>query len=214
MWRFIILVSIVPILLGCVLANLFGISVLAGKRKLSHSVESLVLRLLKVMGREDISLEFVKSPLWSHRHDGILRISSKHQHSDNAAHVARALIDLGLLLLHEKQPQAVDWRSKMVKLGSLLPVFTLLFAIFTFMLAKIPAAVAVAVLVGSLSLCTVMLWLSLSIEKEASILMVSYIEKLRILPRLSEEEDLVGALHAMPWVSLIPGVILKFILRN
>lgn len=214
MWRFIILIAIAPILLGSILANLFGFSVLAGTRKLSHSVESLTVRLLKVIDREDIAVEFVKSPVWSHKHDRVLRISSKYQHSEKPAHVARVLIDLGLLLLHEKQPQAVEWRSRMVKLGYLLPVFTLLFAVFTFILAKIIPVVAVSVILGSLSLCSVMLWLSLSIEKEAAQLMVSHVEKLRILPRLSEEEDLVSALRATPWVSLIPGAILKFIQKN
>lgn len=214
MWRFIILASVLPFILGFIGANLFGLSILKQKNKLSRTTEQLINQFLLILGREDIVVEFVKSPLWAHKLDGKLRIPAKHQHSNRASHTARALVSLGMLLLHEKQPAPISWRLKVIRLGNTLPVFILLITIFGFIVAKIPMLMALAIVSSSLSLCVVMLWLSLSIEKEAALLMVSRVEKLRILPRLREEEDLVEALRATPWVSMIPGTILRFMLRD
>lgn len=214
MWRLLILVSITPFILGGICANFFGLSIVCKKTQISRTVEQVIHHLLGVLGRDDIAVSFVKSPLWSHPSDGTLRIVAKHQTSKRAAHAAKALVSLGILLLHEKQPATVRWRLKVVRMGHILPIFLLLIVIFTFIAAKLPLMIALSVISGCFGLCTIMLWLSLPIEKEAAQIMISRVEKLRILPRLKEEEYLVSALRATPWVSLIPGALLKFMLRG
>lgn len=211
MWRLLLIGSIAPFLIACLASNLIGAAAHNKKLELNKTVSSLLNHLLQVMGEDDIEVVYVKRPLWTFTPDEILRIPAKLENSCKASDVAHAFTLLGFVLLFRKQPAPIQWRLKMVRLGNVLPLFALLIGVFTFLLAKIPLAAALAALFGSLSLCSVFLWLSISVEKEAAQLMINRVEALRILPRLSEEEKLVAAIKATPWLSLIPGAILKFI---
>ncbi|GAA4585637.1 hypothetical protein GCM10023107_01310 [Actinoplanes octamycinicus] len=102
----------------------------------------------------------------------------------------------------------------MLKLGHTAPHFIILIISFSCLLGKLPLIIGICLLAFSLGLSTVMLWLSMSVEKEAAHLMVSRIEKSRPLPRLTEEEALVSSVQAVPWARLIPGTFLKLVLKD
>ncbi|MEO1856663.1 MAG: hypothetical protein ABGY95_04770 [Rubritalea sp.] len=214
MWRIFIITSLVPFLAGGVLAHLFGTRVWSTSADLSESVASILSRLLTRLDRDDIKVSFSKVSPWLSCNDGSIYLPKTYLESKSSAHAARAMIQLGMYLLHEKHSSTVDWRLKAIKTGYILPVFVLLVVSFAFIVAKLPAIVVMASLAGSLGLSSILLWLSLAVEKEAAHLMVSRIEKLRLMRRLRDEESLVSSTLAAPWVSLIPGVLLKFIVRG
>jgi len=214
MWRILIISTLAPFLAGGALAHIFGVRVWATNPELSESVGSIVSRLLARLDRGDIKLSYGKVSPWLNHTEGSIRFPKSYLESKKSSHAARAMIQIGLYLLHEKHATTVDWRLKAIKTGYILPVFVLLIAAFSFVVAKLPAIIAIASIAGSLGISSILLWLSLAVEKEAAHLMVSRIEKLRLMPRLRDEESLVSSTVAAPWVSLIPGVLLKLIVRG
>jgi hypothetical protein len=214
MWRILIISTLVPFLAGGALAHIFGVRVWATNPDLSESVGSILSRLLARLDRADIKLSYGKVSPWVNHTEGSIHFPQSYLESKKSSHAARAMIQIGMYLLHEKHAATVDWRLKAIKTGYILPVFVLLIVAFSFVVAKLPAIIAVASIAGSLGISSILLWLSLAVEKEAAHLMVSRIEKLRLMPRLRDEESLVSSTIAAPWVSLIPGVLLKFIVRG
>ena len=214
MWRLFIITTLAPFLAGGALAHLFGVRVWATNPDLSESVGSILSRLLTRLDRGDIKLSYGKVSPWMNHSEDSIRLPKSYLESKKSSHAARAMVQIGIYLLHEKHAPTVDWRLKAIKTGYILPVFVLLIVAFSFIAAKLPALIVVAALAGSLGLCSTLLWLSLAVEKEAAHLMVSRIEKLRLMRRLRDEESLVSSTLAAPWVSLIPGVLLKFIVRD
>ena len=214
MWRLIIIITLAPFLIGGALAHLLGIRVWTANADLSESVDNILNRTLARLNRNDIKLIYGKASPWMSHSNGTIRLPKKYMDSKKSSHVARAMIQLGVHLLHEKHAATVEWRLKTIKVGYVLPAFALLIVTFSFVIGKLPAMIVMATLIGTLGFCSFLLWLSLGVEKEVAHLMVSRIEKLRLMPRLCDEESLVSSILAAPWVSLIPGALLKFIVRD
>lgn len=214
MLKLVMIVSALPFVAAGFAANAFGFRVLLRPDKVSLEVDVLMRKLLAQMQREDIEIIYQKKQLWPNLSSGKLHLPASFKKSKKASHVGRALQLLGVILLGEQQPEPVIWREKMLKLGYTLPVFTLLVIAFAFLVGKMPSAVLFTIASASLGFTSVMLGLSMGVDKEAAHLMVDRVEKLRVLPRLSEEELVVAAIKASPWAALMPGVFLKLTLKD
>lgn len=214
MWRFAILITIAPFIVGGIFANIFGLRVLNRSAQLSLTTDEILSKLLRSLDRQDIKVEYSKKAFWdAHMHKS-LELPNVYKGSKKASHVANALNHLGVLLLNERHPAPVQWRMKAIKTGYVLPVFVLLITVFSSVVGKLPAMISIAAITASLGACTISLWLSMGVAKEAAHQMASRVEKMRILARLSEEEELVSAIKAGPWASLIPGALFKLIPKN
>lgn len=214
MWRLLIISTLIPFILCGACANLMGLRVLAGCEKLNIDVETLLRKILRQMSRKDIKIQFSKKLSWQNNDEKVVKLPIRYRESRNASDAAQAAISLAMLLLHEKHPSLVRWRMNTIKLGYILPSFSLLIVLFSFIIGKLPAVILLVIIAVVLGFCSVMLWLSMGVEKEAAHLMVSRIEKLRVLSSLRDEESLVTAIKATPWVSLIPGALLKLIAKH
>lgn len=215
MWRFIILVSITPFLVGGFFANWFGLRKYHKTGSLKKPVDQTIQDLLKLMGREDIQIHYSRSFLLGTQEiDETLVLPLKHKESNRVQDMAIALSQLGLVLLAEKYPSPVAWRRNSIKTGYVLPVFVMLIVAFSCVIGKLPVMIGLATISISLGLSSILLLLSLSVEREAVHLIVSRIEKTRLFSRLDEEERVVSAIQATPWVSLIPGALLKIVLKG
>ena len=214
MWRLLILVSLAPFIAGGLFANIFGLRHLVGDQKISLSVKVFLDKFLATTGREDITIQYKGKRGAINCPGRTLTLPASYETSYHTAHHARASLDLGMLLLHENHSGPIEFRLKMLKLGHLAPLFMTLIVSFSCLLGKLPPIIGISLFAFSLGLSAVMLWLSMPVEKEAAHLMVSRFEKLRLVPRLSEEESLVCSIRAVPWSRLIPGVLLKLVLKD
>lgn len=183
---------------------------------MSDTIDDLLRALLAKLNRGDIKILYRKTFWWgsSKLTAKELQLPSHYQNSRNVDQHARALIRLSMLLSAENHPQAIQWRMNMVKLGYVIPLFAAVAAIFCTLVGKMPILISLSIISASLGGCTVMLWLSLAVEKQAAEQMADTIEKLRLLPRLREEEALIETMSALPWVTLIPGTLLKIVVKD
>lgn len=214
MLKLVMILSALPFVAAGFAANAFGFRVLLRPDTISLEVDTLIRKLLARIRRDDIEIVYHKKQLWPNLSSGKLHLPESFKKSKKASHAGRALQLLGVLLLGEQQPEPVRWREKMLKLGYTLPVFTLLVIAFAFLVGKMPSAVLFTIASASLGCTSVMLGLSMGVDRESAHLMVDHLEKLRVLPRLSEEELVVTAIKATPWAALMPGVFLKLTLKD
>ncbi|MFC4994523.1 hypothetical protein [Rubritalea tangerina] len=209
MWKLVILLALAPFVGACICANLFGLKALTQPSKLSCDVDTLLNKILSVMDRTNISIHYVKRQTWPRVNQHTIELPQQYRNSKSSIHHARACLTLSYTLLYQEHQEAIDWRLKTIKTGYLLPLFTLLIVAFSFLIGKLPGIIMIASLTLSLGITSCLLWWSLRVERDAAHHMASRIEKLRVLPRLREEEALTETLKALPWASLIPGVFLK-----
>lgn len=215
MWRIIILVSILPFLVSGFFANWFGLRRFHKAGTLNRSVSQNVANLLEKMNRKDMVVSYGRSfMLGSQNSANSITIPSRYKSSYKVKDLGLVLTQLGMVLLSEKHPSPIAWRRSTVKTGYILPAFTLMIVLFSCIIGKLPALIGLAALSASLGISSVLLWLSLAVEKEAAHLMVDRVESLRLFSKLEEEERVVSAIQATPWVSLVPGALLKLMLKD
>ncbi|WP_018968720.1 hypothetical protein [Rubritalea marina] len=214
MWKLIIIFSALPFVVAGFAANALGLRILLKPATISMELDVFIHKLLLCMQREDIQVVYEKRQLWPKLSVDKLYLPESYRASKRVSHAGLAAQRLGVVLLGEQQPDPVRWRERMLKLGYTLPVFALLVVSFGFLVGKLPTTILLAVIAATLGFVSVMLGLSMGVDREAAYLMVTRLEKLRVLPRLSEEEAVVEAIKAAPWASLMPGAFLKLTLKD
>lgn len=214
MKAFLIFLFAVPIGLGILAANLLGYRRLYQAVDLSDDLETILDRLSTKYGKVDY--RFSKRT-WSGimvDKDGVAVIDEKFRYSTSSADVARQLIHLGLSGLWEDHEKLIRWRLKCVKLGYIIPPLTLMGVVFATLVGRVPAMWGVVILGGALAGCVAFLWFSRAVEREAASQMATLLERTRILPRISEEENLIDCIYAWTWVSLMPGIAISFLMKK
>jgi hypothetical protein len=209
-----ILLCALPIAASFLIANLFGFRRLYKAGELSVDLETILKKLSAKYSR----LRYVfKKRAWAGiplSRDGIALIDEKYRHTKSSAEIARQLISLGLSGLWEDHQKLIRWRIKYIKLGYILPPLTFLGCVLAVIVQRVPAMWTIVIVGLVLAGCISFLWFSRAVEKEAAAQMASLIERTRVLPRLSEEEDLIGAIHAWTWVSILPGIAISFLMKK
>lgn len=212
MWRLIFLISAIPLIAGGAAAQLLGFRVLRRNFETHLDVDSFLAKLKQAANCDDIKIVY-SSKLWldsSGAKDGQVVLHQKLKEKKDANSLALAAIQFGLCLLRVEHKATVEWRQKMVKSGYVLPVFVMMVGLFTSLVGKMPAKIALAAIAASFGFVTTMLWLSMPVEKEAASLVIQFIEKHRLFSRIHEEEAVVNAIKATCWASLLPGSLRSF----
>jgi hypothetical protein len=204
----------VPIMASLLVANIFGFRRLYKAGELSLDLETILKKLSAKYSK--VNYEFKKRtwvgiPL---SRDGVALIDEKYRHSTSSAEIAKQLINLGLSGLWEDHEKLIRWRIKYIKMGYILPPLTFLGCVLGTVVGRVPAMWTIIIVGLVLAGCISFLWFSRSVEKEAAAQMASLIERTRVLPRLSEEEDLIEAIHAWTWVSVLPGIAISFLMKK
>lgn len=208
-----ILICALPILASWVAANLFGLRRLYKAGELSVNLETILKALSVKYGR--LNYEF-KKRIWVGiplSNDGVALIDEKYRFSTSSKDIAQQLIKLGLSGLWEDHEKLIRWRSKYVKLGYILPPLTFVGCVLGTIVGRVPAMWTIIIVGLVLAVCICFLWFSRAVEKEAASQIASLIERTRVLHRVSEEEDLIDAIHAWTWVSLLPGIAISFLMK-
>jgi hypothetical protein len=205
-----ILICAAPILAGWLAANLLGFRRLNKAGELSVNLETI----LKTLSLKHPKLNYkFKKRTWSGiplSGDGVALIDEKYRFSTSCKDVSQQLINLGLSGLWEDHEKLIRWRIKYVKLGYILPPLSFVACVLGAVVGRIPVMWSIILIGLVLAGCICFLWFSRAVEKEAASQITILLEKTRVLPRLSEEEDLIEAVHAWTWVSILPGIAISF----
>lgn len=213
LWRLLFIFSTLAVLINCAAAQLLAISRLRKLGETHQSVDDVLRKLLQQLGRDDITIQYSKA-FWiasSQFHPTRLVLPIHYQQSRHASCIGHSLLRLGMLFMHSKHPNPVEWRLKMIQLGYMMPAFVIMGAVFSSLIGRLPVMISLCAVSGSLLIACVSLWLSIGVEQEAARLMVKLVKKYRLLVRVSDEEEVIEGIQAKPWVNLIPGILLKFI---
>jgi hypothetical protein len=209
-----IILCAVPIMASFLAANLFGFRRLYKAGELSVDLDTILRKLSAKYGK--VNYEF-KKRTWAGiplNKDGVALIDEKYRHTTSSAEIARQLISLGLSGLWEDHQKLILRRIKYIKLGYILPPLTFVGCVLAVIVQRVPAMWTIIIVGLVLAGCISFLWFSRAVEKEAAAQMASLIERTRVLPRLSEEEALIDAIHAWTWVSILPGIAISFLMKK
>lgn len=209
-----ILLCAFPIALSLIIANLFGFRRLYKAGDLSIDLETILQKLSLKYSK--LNYEF-KKRTWAGipvNSKGVAQIDENYRHSKSSAVIARQLISLGLSGLWEEHQKLILWRIKYIKLGYILPPLAFLACALGIMVQRVPAMWGFIIIGLVISGCITFLWFSRGVEKEAASQMASLVERTRVLPRVSEEETLIDAIHAWTWVSILPGIAISFLMKK
>ena len=205
-----ILICAIPILAGWLAANLLGFRRLNKAGELSVNLETI----LKALSSKHAKLNYqFKKRTWSGiplSRDGVALIDEKYRLSTSCKEVSQQLINVGLSGLWKDHEKLIRWRIKYVKLGYILPPLTFVGCVLGAVVGRIPVMWCMIIIGLVLAGCICFLWFSRAVEKEAASQMTILLERTRVLHRLSEEEDLIEAIHAWTWVSILPGIAISF----
>jgi len=211
MRRLLILISVIPVIVSLIAAHLMGWRVLNKRIKLALNLGEI----LEKLSSYGVSYKS-KKKVWSAlplAKDGSAHITEKELESDDSQVVSAELLRVGMAEINKTHPEMIQWRCKVLKFGYFLPPFILLGGTLAVAVKRLPAGWFLAVFAIVLAACTVMLWLSRTVEKEAAIAITNLIERKRILPRLSEEEALVESIKAWTWISVLPGILVSLMAK-
>ena len=204
-----------PIIAAFAIAHFLGIRSIRKAGELSMDLGEL-LDKLKASDTGDMihfnypKMQWAGTPVTK---NGEALINLKLKDSRKTSEVAKELSKIGLALVHRTHAPMVKWRISVIRAGYYLPPFVALITVFGALAGRLPIMWAFTVFATVVGGCCVMLWLSRAVAVEAAEAIIFIIEKKHILPRLREEEDLVEAIRAWVWVSLIPGIVLPLMTK-
>ncbi|MGC6467089.1 MAG: hypothetical protein ACON5N_16040 [Akkermansiaceae bacterium] len=127
--------------------------------------------------------------------------------SEQGRQVAEAGLLAGMVLMARQQEKVVAWRTWALKFSWAMPSFTTVVMVFAIVIGKVSASLCLGIVAAVLGLSTVLLWLTLPVERAAARLVAEMLEETALIPRRSEGERLAELTRAMPWRRIIPGAI-------
>ena len=212
--RFLLLVSLIPLLAAIILRKLNADRILRrdGQQLLHHPADGTARKMLDSMGHEKVKL-VQKQSLWPVTGDAAQKsvqlpdMSKKRNHPALVETHGLAALRAGIFLLSQREPAVTAKRDWALRFGHVFPIFTTIVVIFAFAVGKLPVLWGLSIVVGSLGIASCAQVLALACERRAATLAAVVIEKKRIFPRLSEEEAVITAARAQAWRAIVPGFL-------
>lgn len=211
MHRLLLLISLLPLLAALILRKLYADRILRESRGmvLGRDGSSLARSMLDSMGHENAELRLSKGE-WAGAAaagEGWLSLPSKTALGNSVADHGQVALRVGLYFLSLKDPAAVARRRWALRFGHVFPIFTAVVCVFALLVGKLPMLWLVSIVMGSLGLAACAQLLTLAANLQASAMAAVILEKKRILPRSSDEENVVAAARAWAWHAIVPGMI-------
>lgn len=177
-----------------------------GADEIPHTGRELVERLLQRAKINDLTIE-IKKRTFTQLSPTHLVLSPKIADSKRAVDVAEACLLAGLVMVARQQDKVVAWRTWAVKFGWVLPAFTSVIMFFAVVVGRVGITWAIAILALTLGITTILLWLTLPIERLAAQKVAELLEDSTALPRRTEGERLARLVKASVWRRIIPSAI-------
>ena len=215
MHRILLLFSLLTLLAAVVVRKLNGDRVLYSLRdkKLRVTSTELARSMLDSVDQKHVELKTPKLS-WAAAADTGNKWLSLPSDIAGAVSVSahgQAALKVGLYLLSLRSPKVVARRRWAVRFGYVFPIFTTIVVIFALIVARLHGLWGFGIIMASCGLSACAQLLTLGAERQAAALAAVVLEKKRILPRLSDEEDVVSATNAWAWRSVLPGVLARLV---
>jgi Zn-dependent membrane protease YugP len=217
MRRFFIFISLLFLLMAIAMRKWHADRVLfkARKVRLAGTAYDFARKMLDELGHHEVVIEVTPRSFrdWAGADvfgKQTIRISEEMAKNQSAYAHGRAAILVGLYLLSLRDPKSMDRRRWAIRFGHVFPIFTTMVIVFAVVVAKMPLGWGIAGVLVSLALAAGAQMLTLQTERQAAELACVVIEKKRIFPRLSEEEDVLASVRAWSWNGLLPGILARF----
>lgn len=206
--KFFLLSGLVPVLISFVARKILSDGVLRkqGAGEVSLTGLELVERILKKAGTNGVELVVKKRPFLVVGPTRLV-LPPRLAGSRRARDVAEAGLLAGMVLMARRQAKVVQWRAWAVKFSSAFPAFTLIVMAFALVIGRLGASWVMGITSASLGLTTILLWLTLPVERAAAGVVAEMVEESAVVSRRSEGETLGHLLRALGWRRIIPGAI-------
>jgi len=206
--KFILLAGLIPVILSFLARKFFYERVVKreGGAEVSLSGQELAEKILK-KGKAESVIVTVKKLSFVKLGPSHLVLSPEQATSKKGESVAEAALLAGMVLMARQQDKVVGWRTWALKFSWAMPAFTTVVMAFAMVVGKLGASWCLGVIAAVLGLCTVLLWLTLPVEKAAAKTVAGMLEETALIPRRNEAERLANLVKAMPWRRMIPGAI-------
>ncbi|YCM45759.1 zinc metallopeptidase [Verrucomicrobiaceae bacterium 227] len=206
--KFILLAGLIPVILSFLARKFFFERIVKREGGAEVSLNGLELaeKVLKKGKAGEVEVT-VKKRSFVKLDPTHLVLSPEQATSRRADHVAEAGLLAGMVLMARQQEKVVGWRTWALKFSWAMPSFTTVVMAFALVTRGLSASWCLGILAGVLGLSTVLLWLTLPVEKAAATTVAEMLEETALIPRRNEAERLVLLVKAMPWRRIIPGAI-------
>lgn len=208
MGKLLLLSGLIPVFLSFLVRKLLYERVVKneGEESVALSGEEFARAVLKKAKADSIDLT-VKKLSFTKLGPNHLTLSPDQAFSTQAGQVAEAGLLAGMVLLARQQEKVVGWRTWALKFSWAMPSFTTVVMAFAMVIGKLSVSLSLGVVAAVLGLSTLLLWLTLPVERAAAGLVAEMLEDSALVPRRSESERLASLVRAMPWRKIIPGSI-------
>ncbi len=205
MWKFLLLVGLLPLILSFFARKYFCDRVLRRyeEEKITPSAKSFaksVIQCGEVKGVEVVA----KRRLFLRVKPDEVIIPPAIIDSKLASNVAEAGLRAGLTLMARRQKKVVDYRVWAVKFSRSLPSYTIIVVIFAWFMSGLSLGWAMGIVTFSAGLGCTMLWLTQTVEREAAKLVSIFLDEKRLINRRSESELVEKLVKARAWKRIWP----------
>lgn len=203
-----LLLGIIPVLISFLVRKTLSDRVVKreGGAEMSLNGRDLVERILKKGKAPSVEILVKRNPFVKLGPDCLL-LSPAQAESRNALEVAEAALLAGMVLMARRESRVVGWRTWALKFGWAMPAFTTVVMAFAMVIGRLSPTWAIAVIAATLGLASILLWLTLPVEKEAARVVAEMLEETALIPRREDAERLAKLVRALSWRRVIPGAV-------
>lgn len=206
--KFLLLIGLIPVFVSFFARKVLSDRVLRQSEgdEVSLCGRELVDRILKETGTNGVEVVEKKRPFMVVGPQQVV-LSPSLSASRRARDVAEAGLLAGMVLMARKQDSVVRWRVWAAKFGAAFPAFTMIVMAFALVIGRLGAGWGVGIVAASLGVTTILLWLTLPVERTAAGVVAVLLEESAVVSRRSEGEKLATLVKALGWRRIIPGAI-------
>lgn len=206
--KFLLLSGLVPVIISFLARKVMSDGPLRklGNDEVSLTGRELVAKILAKGGAKGVEVIEKKRPFLVVGPERLV-LPPVLAESRKAREVAEAGLLAGLVLMARRQEKVVKWRAWAAKFGAAFPAFTMIAMAFALVVGRLGATWVVGIVAASLGLTTLLLWLTLPVERTAATVVADMVEESTVVPRRSEGERLANLVRALGWRRIVPGAI-------
>lgn len=206
--KLLLLSGLVPVLVSFLARKFLSDGILRkeGADEVSLTGRELVDRIFKKSGVIGVEIIEKKRPFLVLGPERLV-LAPALAESKQARAVAEAGLLAGMVLMARRQANVVRWRAWAAKFGTAFPAFTVVVMAFAVVVGRLGATLGFGIIAGVLGLATVLLWLTLPVERTAASVVAEMVEESTVVNRRSEGEKLASLVRALGWRRILPGAI-------
>ena len=208
-WKIVLLVSLIPTIVAVLGRKWLCDRVTRGYagNMTNRSGRQVAEALLKASGKgAEVSI-VEKRKLGVELDPPQLLLSREFAEAKDVVSLGQVAAMTGQALVAVDQPELLKWRQWVIRFSWAFPVFTFVVVIFAVVVAKLPGAWGVAIVLAALGIASCLSLASVLIEIEAAKLSQSLLDRSRVLPRSADEEEVGRCCRATAFQNVVPGAI-------